>query len=600
MDGLHLEPTAQSPTPGSSPSHDGSPTPVINSDWIDTYTQQPASPPEESEPDGPELPEDVPPDTDARVQAESESRLAEGAAERLLVVTTLPEGVGPGDLLLVTDESTGLEYNVTVPAGVTSGEEIKVACDTGPRLPRAIVNMEQFLTAVRSELEELRQWQSTNVVPSQQQAFAAIVRRLSDAAAAAAAQPDTGAATITLTPLRPSTFPSETVSARSPPPHPALPQHAPPAHLRVVGAMSEEPVAQPESAWVPEPQQEQEPEPQPNTQHRSENTTDMSARHTTPSRASSPPSPPSPPPASPVKTIAEAAACADESDDDTNSSVHRASRASPSSAVRLSYDSPPPRFRLEIQQLAHHNLRAVEEVVPPESEPEPAAGDDTAAVLDLNNEPRPMTFVEADLPDIPRVAPAPVPAPTQVAQVQRSRAAAPAWHQASGAPAPGGGGGGGGGSSAALQSAMGDRMEQRGARLEPQEREHDEVREAGSAVDAFEERNSVIHTMFRDMVAVCGNVVQEAERTQTEPGGQRTEMEQLMHADYALMCKFRFMWMQRLSDGTLEMFLQGGKLMRMDSELNALQEQFAAAALRLEAEDLRQQVSALQVEAEPE
>ena len=60
------------------------------------------------------------------------------------------------------------------------------------------------------------------------------------------------------------------------------------------------------------------------------------------------------------------------------------------------------------------------------------------------------------------------------------------------------------------------------------------------------------------------------------------------------------MWMQRLSDGTLEMFLQGGKLMRMDSELNALQEQFAAAALRLEAEDLRQQVSALQVEAEPE
>ena len=36
------------------------------------------------------------------------------------------------------------------------------------------------------------------------------------------------------------------------------------------------------------------------------------------------------------------------------------------------------------------------------------------------------------------------------------------------------------------------------------------VQAAGQAALTFEERNRVINAKFRDMVAVCGNVVQEA------------------------------------------------------------------------------------------
>ena len=153
---------------------------------------------------------------------------------------------------------------------------------------------------------------------------------------------------------------------------------------------------------------------------------------------------------------------------------------------------------------------------------------------------------------------------SQVAQLQNSGAA---WRQpAAGAP-PATRSGGGGASPAVLQSAVG-RIEQMGSRLEAQEREQaavksqlrelgtliEEVKEAGSAVDTFEERNNVINAKFRDMVAVCGNVVQEAERTQKELAGQRSEMERL-RADFALMDGA----MQNLSDGTQKAH------MRMDS-----------------------------------
>jgi hypothetical protein len=67
---------------------------------------------------------------ESRLAAQAmEGAAAEGAAAERLLVVTVPEGVGPGELLLVTDESTGLEYNVTVPAGVAAGEEIEVAVD---------------------------------------------------------------------------------------------------------------------------------------------------------------------------------------------------------------------------------------------------------------------------------------------------------------------------------------------------------------------------------------------------------------------------------------------------------------------------------------
>ena len=53
------------------------------------------------------------------------------------------------------------------------------------------------------------------------------------------------------------------------------------------------------------------------------------------------------------------------------------------------------------------------------------------------------------------------------------------------------------------------------------------VQSAGKVALNFEERNRVINAKFRDMVAVCGNVVQEAERTQKELLAQRSEQEHL-------------------------------------------------------------------------
>ena len=59
------------------------------------------------------------------------------------------------------------------------------------------------------------------------------------------------------------------------------------------------------------------------------------------------------------------------------------------------------------------------------------------------------------------------------------------------------------------------------------------------------------------MVAVCGNVVQEAERTQKELGAQRAEQERLRR-DFAQMDAA----MQNISDGTQKAHLRMDSLSR--------------------------------------